>query len=218
MIQDWITEVKEREELVASTLQTTTRNQREVATLEAEVGEATKAVLNMEEKMLENEARLARLLGDQASLRLDCLNLKRVELEKSSQLREARAVLKESEDKTRLAHTELMATLCGKALVISKKRSVPSQAAEAATATEVATAAEAATATEVAAEAATARVVAAEAATAAATAAEAAKTAEAATTAAPATETPPAGAAAAATGVEPVKFPFAYTDKRERER
>ena len=130
MIQDWITEVKEREELVASTLQTTTRNQREVATLEAEVGEATKAVLNMEEKMLENEARLARLLGDQASLRLDCLNLKRVELEKSSQLREARAVLRESEDKARKAQTELMVTLCGRACVASQTRPALSSATE----------------------------------------------------------------------------------------
>ena len=132
--------MEEREVLVSTSLQTTAEYQSKVDTLEAEVDEATKASLNMEEKVAENEARLARLLGEQASLRLDYLNLKRAELEKSSQLREARVVLKESEEKSRKAQTELMATLCGRALVASQTR--PALPPVAGTATEVAVAAE----------------------------------------------------------------------------
>ena len=140
--------MEEREALVSTSLQTTGENQSKVDTLEAEVDEAIKATLNMEEKVAENEAKLARLLGDQASLRLDYLNLKRAELEKSSQLREARVVLKQSEDKSRKAQTELMATLCERALVASQTRpalaTVPGTATEVATAEVVVPAAEAA--------------------------------------------------------------------------
>ena len=111
-----------------------------MATLEAEVDQATKAVLNMEEKVLKNEANLVRLLGDQTSLKLDCLNLKRVELEKSSQMREARVALREYGDKNRQADTELMATLCGRALAVSETRPVPFSVVEVAPATGIATA------------------------------------------------------------------------------
>ena len=135
--------MEEREAFVSTSLQTTAENQSKVDTLEAEVDEAAKATLNMEEKVAENEAKLARLLGEQASLRLDYLNLKRAELEKSSQLREARAVLRESEDKSRKAQTELMVTLCGRARVASQTRPVLSPATEVA-AEVVATVAEAA--------------------------------------------------------------------------
>ena len=110
--------------------------------LEIEVEDASKAIFDMEEKVFENEAKVARLLGDQASLRLDCLNLKRKQLEKSSQLRAARVELRESEDKSRQAHTDLMASLCGKALVASKTRAP--KAAEAAATPEASKAAEAA--------------------------------------------------------------------------
>ena len=144
--------MEEREALVSTSLQTTGENQSKVDTLEAEVDEAIKATLNMEEKVAENEAKLARLLGDQASLRLDYLNLKRAELEKSSQLREARAVLRESEDKSRKAQTELMVTLCGRARVASQTRPVLSPATEVA-AEVVASVAEAAATTALVAEA-----------------------------------------------------------------
>ena len=124
--------MKEREVLVFSSCQTTTENQRKVVVLEIEVEDASKPIFDMEANVLENEAKVAKLLGDQASLRMDCLNLKRKQLEKSSQLREARVALRESEDRSRQAHTDLMANLCGKALVVSKTRVVPSKAAEAA--------------------------------------------------------------------------------------
>ena len=122
--------MEEREALVSTSLQTIAENQSKVDTLEAEVDEATKAALNMEEKVAENESKLASLLGEQASLRLDYLNSKRAELEKSSQLREARAVLRESEDKARKAQTELMVTLCGRACVASQTRPALSSATE----------------------------------------------------------------------------------------
>ena len=144
--------MEEREAFVSTSLQTTAENQSKVDTLEAEVDEAAKATLNMEEKVAENEAKLARLLGEQASLRLDYLNLKRAELEKSSQLREARAVLRESEDKSRKAQTELMVTLCGRARVASQTRPVLSPATEVA-AEVVASVAEAAATTALVAEA-----------------------------------------------------------------
>ena len=144
--------MEEREAFVSTSLQTTAENQSKVDTLEAEVDEATKATLNMEEKVAENEAKLARLLGEQASLRLDYLNLRRAELEKSSQLREARAVLRESEDKSRKAQTELMVTLCGRARVASQTRPVLSPATEVA-AEVVASVAEAAATTALVAEA-----------------------------------------------------------------
>ena len=135
--------MKEREDLVFSSCRTTTENQRKVEVLEIEVEDASKAAFDMEAKVLENEAKVAMLLGDQASLRLDCLNLKRKQLEKSSQLREARVALRESEDRSRQAHTDLMANLCGKALVVSKTRVVPSKAAEAVATPEAPKAAEA---------------------------------------------------------------------------
>ena len=141
-IQDWINEVKEREISVLACCQTTTAYQRKVVALEIEVEDASKTIFDMEEKVFENEAKVARLLGDQASLRLDCLNLKRKQLEKSSQLRAARVELRESEDKSRQAHTDLMASLCGKALVASKTRAP--KAAEAAATPEASKAAEAA--------------------------------------------------------------------------
>ena len=144
--------MEEREAFVSTSLQTTAENQSKVDTLEAEVDEAAKATFNMEEKVAENEAKLARLLGEQASLRLDYLNLKRAELEKSSQLREARAVLRESEDKSRKAQTELMVTLCGRARVASQTRPVLSPATEVA-AEVVASVAEAAATTALVAEA-----------------------------------------------------------------
>ena len=144
--------MEEREAFVSTSLQTTAENQSKVDTLEAEVDEAAKATLNMEEKVAENEAKLARLLGEQASLRLDYLNLRRAELEKSSQLREARAVLRESEDKSRKAQTELMVTLCGRARVASQTRPVLSPATEVA-AEVVASVAEAAATTALVAEA-----------------------------------------------------------------
>ena len=144
--------MEEREALVSTSLQTIAENQSKVDTLEAEVDEATKAALNMEEKVAENESKLASLLGEQASLRLDYLNSKRAELEKSSQLREARAVLRESEDKSRKAQTELMVTLCGRARVASQTRPVLSPATEVA-AEVVASVAEAAATTALVAEA-----------------------------------------------------------------
>ena len=144
--------MEEREAFASTSLQTTAENQSKVDTLEAAVDEAAKATLNMEEKVAENEAKLARLLGEQASLRLDYLNLRRAELEKSSQLREARAVLRESEDKSRKAQTELMVTLCGRARVASQTRPVLSPATEVA-AEVVASVAEAAAATALVAEA-----------------------------------------------------------------
>ena len=144
--------MEEREAFVSTSLQTTAENQSKVDTLEAEVDEAAKATLNMEEKVAENESKLARLLGEQASLRLDYLNLRRAELEKSSQLREARAVLRESEDKSRKAQTELMVTLCGRARVASQTRPVLSPATEVA-AEVVASVAEAAATTALVAEA-----------------------------------------------------------------
>ena len=144
--------MEEREAFVSTSLQTNAENQSKVDALEAEVDEATKATLNMEEKVAENEAKLARLLGEQASLRLDYLNLKRAELEKSSQLREARAVLRESEDKARKAQTELMVTLCERVRVARQTRPVLSPATEVA-AEVVATVAEAAAATALVAEA-----------------------------------------------------------------
>ena len=144
--------MEEREAFVSTSLQTTAENQSKVDTLEAEVDEAAKATLNMEEKVAENEAKLARLLGEQASFRLDYLNLRRAELEKSSQLREARAVLRESEDKARKAQTELMVTLCGRARVASQTRPVLSPATEVA-AEVVASVAEAAATTALVAEA-----------------------------------------------------------------
>ena len=144
--------MEEREAFVSTSLQTTAENQSKVDTLEAEVDEAAKATLNMEEKVAENEAKLARLLGEQASLRLDYLNLRRAELEKSSQLREARVVLKQSEDKSRKAQTELMVTLCGRARVASQTRQVLSPATEVA-AEVVASVAEAAATTALVAEA-----------------------------------------------------------------
>ena len=144
--------MEEREALVSTSLQTIAENQSKVDTLEAEVDEATKAALNMEEKVAENEAKPARLLGEQASLRLDYLNLKRAELEKSSQLREARAVPRESEDKSRKAQTELIVTLCGRARVASQTRPVLSPATEVA-AEVVASVAEAAATTALVAEA-----------------------------------------------------------------
>ena len=85
--------MKEREDLVFSSCRTTTENQRKVEALEIELEDASKAAFDMEAKVLENEAKVAMLLGDQASLRLDCLNLKRKQLEKSSQLGAARVVL-----------------------------------------------------------------------------------------------------------------------------
>ena len=123
--------MKEREISVFSCCQATNEKQRKVVALEMEVEDAAKAIFDMEEKVFENEAKVARLLGDQASLKLDCLNLKRKQLEKSSQLRAARVDLRESEDKSRQAHTDLMASLCGKALVVSKTRAVSPKAAEA---------------------------------------------------------------------------------------
>ena len=121
--------MKEREISVFSCCQATNEKQRKVVALEMEVEDAAKAIFDMEEKVFENEAKVARLLGDQASLKLDCLNLKRKQLEKSSQLRAARVDLRESEEKSRQAHTDLMASLCGKALVVSKTRAVSPTAA-----------------------------------------------------------------------------------------
>ena len=116
--------MKEKEDFATRILQATTESQRIVVALEAETEAATKEVLDLEEKVFENEAKVASLIGEQASLKLDCLNLKRKQLEKSSQLREARVSLKELEDKNRQAQAELVATLCGKALVVSKQRFV----------------------------------------------------------------------------------------------
>ena len=140
--------MEEREQTISAALETIAENQRKVDTLEVEVDEATKATLNTEEKVAEVEAKLARLLGEQASLRLDYLNLKRVELEKSSQLREARVVLKEAEDKSRKAQTELMIALRGRTPVTRQTRRALSPVSG--TATEVAPATEVAKATEVA--------------------------------------------------------------------
>ena len=81
--------MKEREDLVFSSCRTTTENQRKVEALEIELEDASKAAFDMEVKVLENEAKVAMLLGDQAN----CLNLKRKQLEKSSQLGAARVVL-----------------------------------------------------------------------------------------------------------------------------
>ena len=116
--------MKEKEDFATRILQATTESQKIVVALEAEAEAATKDILDLEEKVVENEAKVARLIGEQASLKLDCLNLKRKQLEKSSQLREARVSLKELEDKNRQAQAELVATLCGKALVVSKQRFV----------------------------------------------------------------------------------------------
>ena len=144
--------MEEREQTVSTALETIAEYQRKVDTLEVEVDEATKATLNTEEKVAEYESKLARLLGEQASLRLDYLNLKRVELEKSSQLRAARVVLKEAEDKSRKAQTELMITLRRRTPVTRETKRVLSPVSRTATelvpATEVAP--EVAPATEVA--------------------------------------------------------------------
>ena len=146
--------MEERELTISAALETVAENQRKVDTLAAEVDEATKATLNTEEKVAEVEATLARLMGEQASLRLDYLNLKRVELEKSSQLREARVVLKEAEDQSRKAQIELMITLRGRTPVTRQTRRalspVSGTATEVAPATEVAKATEVVPATEVA--------------------------------------------------------------------
>ena len=181
--------MEERELTISAALETVAENQRKVDTLAAEVDEATKATLNTEEKVAEVEATLARLMGEQASLRLDYLNLKRVELEKSSQLREARVVLKEAEDQSRKAQIELMITLRGRTPVTRQTRRALSPVSG--TATEVAPATEVAKATEVAPAAAAATV-------AEVTGAEGTTTAEA---------VPPKGAASN-------KFPYPSSDTR----
>ena len=122
--------MKEKEDFATRILQATTESQRIVVALETETEAATKEVLDLEEKVFENEAKVASLIGEQASLKLDCLNLKRKQLDKSSQLREARVSLKELEDRNRQAQAELVATLCGKALVVSKQRFVLCPTAE----------------------------------------------------------------------------------------
>ena len=83
-IQDWIDVVKDKEKEVNTALEEANLMLEKVTSLELEVDSTAELTLKMEEKILENEAKLAMLLGEQAALRMDCLNRK--EEEKRAQL------------------------------------------------------------------------------------------------------------------------------------
>ena len=73
--------------MVTQTLDESKSKLQEVKTLEAEWEETNKAVLNTEEKLQENETKLAELVEEQAKLRREHTKLKKLELGKSSQLK-----------------------------------------------------------------------------------------------------------------------------------
>ena len=126
-IQDWIDEVKDKEKAVNTALEEANLMLEKVTSLELEVDSTAELTLKMEEKILDNEAKLAMLLGEQAALRMDCVNLKRKEEEKRAQLRAARVSLGDADDLSRKAQVDMLAKLCSKALVISKERSTIKQ-------------------------------------------------------------------------------------------
>ena len=119
--------VKVKEKAVNTALEEANLMLEKVTSLELEVDSTAELTLKMEEKILENEAKLAMLLGEQAALRMDCLNLKRKEEEKRAQLRAARVSLRDADDLSRKAQADMLAKLCSKALVISKERSTTAE-------------------------------------------------------------------------------------------
>ena len=203
--------------MVTQTLEESKSKLQEVKTLEAEWEETNKAVLNTEEKIQENEKKIAELVEEQAKLRRENTKLKKLELGKSSQLKEAREVLRGVDDKVRVAQTELMSSLCGRAIFIFKEKATPTPATTTTTFMEPGPMAEAATEVADKVEGAEAKP-----ASAAATevaeivdgeqAANGAKTAEAAIS----MDNPAARGATA--GIEPTKYPFAFKDVRERDK
>ena len=114
--------------MVTQTLDESKSKLQEVKTLEAEWEETNKAVLNTEEKLQENETKLAELVEEQAKLRREHTKLKKLELGKSSQLKEAREALRGVDDRVRVAQTELMSSLCGRAIFIFKGKATPTPA------------------------------------------------------------------------------------------
>ena len=125
-IQDWIDEVKDKEKAVNTALEEANLMLEKVTSLELEVDSTAELPFKME-KIPENEAKLAMLLGEQAALRMDCVNLKRKEEEKRAQLRAARVSLRDADDLSRKAQADMLAKLCSKALVISKERSTTAE-------------------------------------------------------------------------------------------